>query len=123
MADTYYKCIFVYDRKELQKDVIDLAKLKVNGVGALTIDTKRHRILLPDIRNHRILMLDYSGNPETTGKDAGRDRDKTTFVNLCGIDGARSGDTLQRERFTTLTRSDALDRVLAVHAGCIARRR
>ncbi len=34
-------------------------------------------------------LLDYSGNPETTGKDAGRDRDKTTFVNLCGIDGAR----------------------------------
>jgi geranylgeranyl diphosphate synthase type II len=34
-------------------------------------------------------LLDYSGNPETTGKDAGLDRDKTTFVNLCGIDGAR----------------------------------
>jgi octaprenyl-diphosphate synthase len=34
-------------------------------------------------------LLDYSGNPETTGKDAGRDRDKTTFVNLSGIDGAR----------------------------------
>jgi geranylgeranyl diphosphate synthase type II len=34
-------------------------------------------------------LLDYSGNPETTGKDAGRERDRTTFVNLCGIDGAR----------------------------------
>ncbi len=34
-------------------------------------------------------LLDYSGNPETTGKDAGQDRDRTTFVNLCGIDGAR----------------------------------
>ncbi len=34
-------------------------------------------------------LLDYSGNPETTGKDAGLDRDKTTFVSLCGIDGAR----------------------------------
>ncbi|MBZ5640440.1 MAG: polyprenyl synthetase family protein [Acidobacteriia bacterium] len=34
-------------------------------------------------------LLDYSGNPGTTGKDAGLDRDKTTFVNLCGIDGAR----------------------------------
>jgi len=34
-------------------------------------------------------LLDYSGNPETTGKDAGLDRDRTTFVNLCGIDGAR----------------------------------
>ena len=34
-------------------------------------------------------LLDYSGNPETTGKDAGLDRGRTTFVNLCGIDGAR----------------------------------
>ncbi len=34
-------------------------------------------------------LLDYSGDPDLTGKDAGLDRDKTTFVNLCGIDGAR----------------------------------
>jgi geranylgeranyl diphosphate synthase type II len=34
-------------------------------------------------------LLDYSGNPGTTGKDAGLDRNRTTFVNLCGIDGAR----------------------------------
>lgn len=34
-------------------------------------------------------LLDYSGNPETTGKDAGLDRGRTTFVNLGGIDGAR----------------------------------
>lgn len=34
-------------------------------------------------------LLDYSGNPETTGKDAGLDRERTTFANLCGIDGAR----------------------------------
>jgi geranylgeranyl diphosphate synthase type II len=34
-------------------------------------------------------LLDYSGDPTTTGKDAGLDRNRTTFVNLCGIDGAR----------------------------------
>jgi geranylgeranyl diphosphate synthase type II len=34
-------------------------------------------------------LLDYSGSPARTGKDAGLDRDKTTFVTLCGIDGAR----------------------------------
>ena len=34
-------------------------------------------------------LLDYTGDPEVTGKDAGLDREKTTFVNLCGIDGAR----------------------------------
>jgi len=34
-------------------------------------------------------LLDFSGDPRTTGKDAGLDRDKTTFVDLCGIDGAR----------------------------------
>jgi len=34
-------------------------------------------------------LLDYSGNPAVTGKDAGLDRNRTTFVNLCGIDGAR----------------------------------
>jgi len=34
-------------------------------------------------------LLDYTGDPETTGKDAGLDRDRTTFVNLCGIDGSR----------------------------------
>lgn len=34
-------------------------------------------------------LLDYSGSPETTGKDVGLDRDKSTFVDLCGIDGSR----------------------------------
>lgn len=34
-------------------------------------------------------LLDYSAGPETTGKDAGLDVDKTTFVDLCGIEGAR----------------------------------
>jgi len=34
-------------------------------------------------------LLDYSGNPGITGKDAGLDRNKTTFVSLCGIEGAR----------------------------------
>ncbi|HEX6850623.1 MAG TPA: farnesyl diphosphate synthase [Candidatus Polarisedimenticolaceae bacterium] len=34
-------------------------------------------------------LLDYSGDPAKTGKDAGLDRDRTTFVNLSGIDGAR----------------------------------
>jgi geranylgeranyl diphosphate synthase type II len=34
-------------------------------------------------------LLDYSGDPATTGKDAGMDREKTTFVDLCGIDGSR----------------------------------
>jgi len=34
-------------------------------------------------------LLDYSGDPATTGKDAGQDRDRTTFVNLSGIEGAR----------------------------------
>jgi len=34
-------------------------------------------------------LLDASGDPEVTGKDAGLDRDKTTFVDFCGIDGAR----------------------------------
>jgi geranylgeranyl diphosphate synthase type II len=34
-------------------------------------------------------LLDYSGSPDTTGKDGGMDQDRTTFVNLRGIDGAR----------------------------------
>lgn len=34
-------------------------------------------------------LLDYSGDPAKTGKDAGLDRERTTFVNLSGIDGAR----------------------------------
>lgn len=34
-------------------------------------------------------ILDVTGDPTTTGKDAGLDRDHTTFVDLCGVDGAR----------------------------------
>ena len=33
-------------------------------------------------------LLDDSGSPETTGKDVGLDRDKSTFVDLCGVDGS-----------------------------------
>jgi geranylgeranyl diphosphate synthase type II len=34
-------------------------------------------------------LLDYSGDPAVIGKDTGQDRDRTTFVDLCGIDGSR----------------------------------
>ena len=34
-------------------------------------------------------LLDHCGSPEKTGKDAGLDRHRTTFVNLCGTEGAR----------------------------------
>ena len=34
-------------------------------------------------------LLDVSGDPRNTGKDAGKDRDKTTFVDVCGSDGAQ----------------------------------
>lgn len=34
-------------------------------------------------------LLDATGTPEVTGKDAGLDRDKTTFVSFAGIEGAR----------------------------------
>ncbi len=34
-------------------------------------------------------LLDSSGDPERTGKDAGKDRDKTTFVDVCGAAGAQ----------------------------------
>lgn len=34
-------------------------------------------------------VLDATGEPAVTGKDAGMDRDHTTFVSLCEIDGAR----------------------------------
>ena len=30
-----------------------------------------------------------AGTPEVTGKDAGLDRDKTTFVSFAGVEGAR----------------------------------
>ncbi len=34
-------------------------------------------------------VLDATGEPSVTGKDAGMDRDHTTFVSLCGVDGAQ----------------------------------
>ncbi len=34
-------------------------------------------------------LLDYSGDAQRLGKDVRQDRDKTTFVSLCGIEGAR----------------------------------
>ena len=34
-------------------------------------------------------VLDATGEPAVTGKDAGMDRDHTTFVSLCTVDGAR----------------------------------
>jgi geranylgeranyl diphosphate synthase type II len=35
-------------------------------------------------------LLDVLGTPEETGKDAGQDRDKVTFVKLLGIPGAQA---------------------------------
>jgi geranylgeranyl diphosphate synthase type II len=34
-------------------------------------------------------LLDHEGTPEITGKDAGLDRNKTTFVSFSGVEGAR----------------------------------
>ena len=34
-------------------------------------------------------LLDATADPETIGKDAGKDRNKTTFVDVCGTAGAQ----------------------------------
>jgi geranylgeranyl pyrophosphate synthase len=34
-------------------------------------------------------LLDVVGDPRTTGKDAGLDSDRTTFVDVCGVDGSQ----------------------------------
>jgi geranylgeranyl diphosphate synthase type II len=34
-------------------------------------------------------LLDAVGDPSTLGKDAGKDRDKTTFADVCGREGAQ----------------------------------
>jgi geranylgeranyl diphosphate synthase type II len=35
-------------------------------------------------------ILDATGSRETVGKDTGQDRDRTTFISFCGLDGARA---------------------------------
>jgi DNA-binding beta-propeller fold protein YncE len=87
VADAYLKCIFVYDRNERQKEILDLDVLKVNGIGALTIDAKRHRILVPDIRGgHRILVLDYHGKLLLTIGERGLDKGTFTYPTAVAID-------------------------------------
>lgn len=62
-------------------------------------------------------LLDATGDPAVTGKDAGLDRDHTTFVDLCGVDGARrlAGDLIDTSIacLRTFGRRGALLRELA----------
>ena len=86
VADNNLKGIFVYDRTEKMKDVLDLTPLKVNGIGALTIDTKLHRIIVPDIRGHRILLLDYRGQLVSTIGERGLKDGTFTYPVAVAID-------------------------------------
>ena len=63
-------------------------------------------------------ILDATQTSEATGKDAGKDVGKTTFVQLCGVEGARAAlDGLAREAERALSgfgpRADVLRQIAA----------
>ena len=60
VADIDRKVIFVYDKTEHEKTVLDFAK-EVKSIGSITIDRKRKRLMVPDIKGHQILVCDLSG--------------------------------------------------------------
>jgi len=67
------------------------AELGALAAGASERDLERVRIYAKNLGLAFQItddVLDVVGDPAVTGKDAGTDRDRTTFVDVCGVEGS-----------------------------------
>ena len=86
VADTSKHDIYVYGQDEQLKKIIELGK-QVNGIGALTIDVKLRRLIVPDIRGHRIAIFDYDGKfILALGKGRGVEDEQLNYPTAVAID-------------------------------------
>lgn len=60
VADLSEKKIYVFDKNERPLRSIDLSE-KAKSVGYIAIDRERKRIVVPDVRGHKLLIVDYDG--------------------------------------------------------------
>lgn len=59
-ADLKQRKIFVFGSDETPKGVLDISE-KVESIGAIAVDKVRNKIIVPDIKGHKIVALDLSG--------------------------------------------------------------
>ncbi|HEY6838226.1 MAG TPA: 6-bladed beta-propeller, partial [Geobacteraceae bacterium] len=85
-ADADRRSIFVYDKNEHEKTVIDVSK-DLKAIGSMVIDKKRKRLVIPDIRGHKILIYDLSGKLLSTFGSRGLDNGLLSFPTAVAIDG------------------------------------
>ncbi|MFZ2951239.1 MAG: hypothetical protein WA003_17315 [Desulfuromonadaceae bacterium] len=59
-ADLKQKKIFVFSSDETPKGVLDISD-KVESIGAIAVDKVRKKIIVPDIKGHKIVAIDLTG--------------------------------------------------------------
>lgn len=59
-ADLKLRKIFVFDREENHKGTLNVAD-KVESIGSIAVDKVRKRIIVPDLKGHKIAAFDFTG--------------------------------------------------------------
>lgn len=85
IADTDQKKIFVFDVKEKPTNILDLSK-DVTSLGFIAIDKARKRLIIPDIRGHKILIAELNGKVISTIGERGVDDGKFNFPSAVAVD-------------------------------------
>lgn len=85
VADIDKRTVFVYDKNENQKTVLDLSN-DVKSIGAMAIDKKRSRLIVPDIRGHKIAVYDLAGKLISSFGTRGIEAGKLNFPTSVAID-------------------------------------
>lgn len=59
-GDTDSKKVMVFDRNEAVKAVLDLSK-HIQSIGSITVDQTRKRLIIPDVKSHKLAVFTLSG--------------------------------------------------------------
>ena len=61
VADSKERKVFIYDRNMHSVKTLELAKHGLTSIGYLAVDSERKRIVVPDIRGHKVVVVDMDG--------------------------------------------------------------
>lgn len=83
-ADLNDRKIYLFDKNERALRTIDLADT-VKSISFFAIDRVRKRIIVPDVRGHKVQIVDYYGKAIKT-LERFRDKDGFSFPNSVALD-------------------------------------
>lgn len=84
-ADMKQRKVFVFNSDETPTGVLDLSQT-VSSIGSIAVDKVRKRIIVPDIKGHKIAAFDFSGSLLWSVGKRGVGKDEFNYPTSVAVD-------------------------------------